>query len=225
MVPLALKIAKLLFREGRNDQYIMTFEAGISSFIVSLIQTLSFQKTPKYVILQFIMREKEDRWPSKLKYLFMKGCFSSLHMAVCSSRREVDYYSEVFGWNPGKARFVPFHTDPVLLDQPSVGNGDFILSGGRTYRDYDTLLNAVAGTSIRTVIVSSGTYRPSMELPPNVTLMRELPMDEFNRMLLRCRVLILPLEEKEISTGQSVLLQAMALGKAVVASKTSGTVD
>lgn len=225
MVPLALKIAKLLFREVRNDQYIMTFEAGIPSFIVSLIQTLSFRRTPKHVILQFIMREKKDTWPSRLKYLFMKACFSSVHMAVCSSRREVAYYGKVFGWNSGKARFAVFHTDPKLLDQPSGAEGEFIFSGGRTYRDYDTLLKAVDGTSIPTVIVSSGTFQPRMGLPSNVTLIRELPLADFNRMLGRCRVFILPLEEKDISTGQSVLLQAMALGKAVVATKTSGTVD
>ena len=225
MVPLALKIAKLLFREVRNDHYIMTFEAGIASFLISLIQTLSFRRTPKHVILQFIMREKKDTWTSRLKYLFMKTCFSSVHMAVCSSRREVEYYGKVFQWNSGKVRFAPYHTDPSLLDQPLDANEDFIFSGGRTYRDYDTLLKAVAGTSIPTVIVSSGTFCPSMGLPPNVTLIRELPIADFNRMLGRCRVLILPLEDKEISTGQIVLLQAMALGKAIVATKTSGTVD
>jgi len=225
MVPLGLKIAKLLFRKGQRHQYIMTFEAGIASFIVSLIQTLSFQRTPKHVILQFIMREKEGTWSSKVKYLFMRACFSSLHMAICSSSREVAYYGNVFGWNPGKARFVPFHTDPKLLDDPQDATEDFIFSGGRSYRDYDTLLVAVAGTSIPTVIVSSGTYRPTMDLPPNVTIMRDLPMDDFNRLLGRCRLFVLPLQEKEISTGQSVLLQAMAMGKAVVATKTSGTVD
>jgi glycosyltransferase involved in cell wall biosynthesis len=225
MVPLALKIANLLFREGRNDQYIMTFETGIASFIVSLIQTLSFRRTPKHVILQFIMREKKETWPSKLKYLFMKACFSSLHMAICSSRREVEYYEKVFDWDSGKAHFVPLHTDPKLLDQPLDGSGDFIFSGGRTYRDYDTLIKAVTGTSIPTVIVSSETYQPSMGLPPNLTLMRELPLDAFSRLIENCRVLVLPLEEKEISTGQSVLLQAMALGKAIIATETSGTVD
>ena len=225
MVPLALKIANLLFRECRNDRYIMTFETGIASFIVSLIQTLSFRRTPKHVILQFIMREKKETWPSKLKYLFMRTCFSSLHMAICSSRREVEYYEKVFGWDSGKARFVPLHTDPKLLDQASDTMGDFIFSGGRTYRDYDTLIKAVTGTSIPTVIVSSGSYRPSVGLPPNLTLMRELPLDDFNRLLGGCRVLVLPLEEKEISTGQCVLLQAMAMGKAIVATRTSGTVD
>src|SRR3989337_1328980 len=53
----------------------------------------------------------------------------------------------------------------------------------------------------------------------------ELPLDDFNRLLGGCRVLVLPLEDKEISTGQCVLLQAMALGKAIVATKTSGTAD
>ena len=225
MVPLAMKIANLLFREGRNDQYVMTFETGIASFIVSLIQTLTFRRTPKHVILQFIMRERKKTWRSKLKYLFMKVCFSSLHMAICSSSREVEYYRKVFQWDSGKARFVPLHTDPNLLHQPSDTIGDFIFSGGRTYRDYDTLIKAVSGTSIPTVIVSSATYQPSAGLPPNLTWMRELPLDDFNRLLGGCRVLVLPLEDKEISTGQCVLLQAMALGKAIVATKTSGTAD
>src|SRR5215213_5999851 len=49
------KVARALFR-GRKADYIFTFECDLTSFAVALLQSLTFVRRPRHVILQFIMR-------------------------------------------------------------------------------------------------------------------------------------------------------------------------
>ncbi len=62
-------------------------------------------------------------------------------------------------------------------------------------------------------------------LPPNVEIMREIPIAETHALLRRAAVVVVPLMPTERSTGQVVMFEAMALGKPVVATRTTGTVD
>ena len=55
--------------------------------------------------------------------------------------------------------------------------------------------------------------------------MENIPVAELESLMLRSRAVVVPLQDRAISVGQSVVLQAMALGKAVVATRTAGTVD
>jgi glycosyltransferase involved in cell wall biosynthesis len=54
---------------------------------------------------------------------------------------------------------------------------------------------------------------------------RELPLAELTRLIAGSAIVILPLQERDISIGQSVLLQAMAMAKPVVVTRVNGTVD
>ncbi len=53
----------------------------------------------------------------------------------------------------------------------------------------------------------------------------DLPLKELIELIARSMIVVLPLQERQISTGQSVLLEAMAMGKPVVATRVNGTVD
>jgi glycosyltransferase involved in cell wall biosynthesis len=53
----------------------------------------------------------------------------------------------------------------------------------------------------------------------------DVPGPELAQLIARSCAVALPLEERQISIGQSVLLQAMAFGKAVIATRVHGTED
>jgi glycosyltransferase involved in cell wall biosynthesis len=57
--------------------------------------------------------------------------------------------------------------------------------------------------------------------PPNVSLEVDLPFAEMKRRLEQARVVALPVRENTYSGATTVLLQALALGKPVVVSRTS----
>ena len=223
---LGLRATRLLLQARRDGyRYVFSFENDWLTFIIAGLQTLLMFRTPRHVIVQFIMREKAPSVKSGLKYAFMRWCFSSVYLCVCSSRPEAKYYERAFGWPSEKLAFVPFHTDPAFVDRPPSQEEPFILSAGRTFRDYQTLLDALAGTDLSLTIVAGRHAFGRAVIPANVTVRYDLPLPELIGLISRSMVVVLPLQEREISTGQSVLLEAMAMGKAVVATRVNGTVD
>jgi len=191
---------------------------------VSFWQTVLFLRRPRHVILQFIMREKTRSIASQLKYLVMKTVFISLHRAICSARPEIDYYLEAFGWPHSKGSFVPLPTASKLLSYETSDTEDFVFAGGRIHRDYAMLVHALAGGPYRAIVVSDREH-PEFSHNSNVQLYQNISLDEFYGLLAKSRIVVLPLEHRPFSIGQTVLLEAMAMGKPVVATRTAGTID
>lgn len=221
----AAEIASILLSARRRYRNIVTFECGWESFLVSFIQTLTCSRRPRHVILQFIMREKDESLFSRLKYVFMRWCFSSVYVCVCSARAECLYYQKAFGWPDTKLHYIPLHTDPRLLDRESSKGEGFILSAGRTFRDYKTLLAAFRQMDAPLLIVASRWNIDQSDIPSNVKVQYDMPGSELMEIMSRCLAVIIPLEERKISIGQSVVLQAMTLGKAVITTRVTGTED
>jgi glycosyltransferase involved in cell wall biosynthesis len=225
-LPMVRRISSVL-RRARRERflYVMTFECDYSSFVIAALQTLTGARYPRHVILQFIMREQADTFASRLKYAFMRWCFSSVYRCICSSTQEANYYTRTFRWPSRKAAFVPFHTNPEFLERKTAAEEPFVIAAGRTFRDYPTLVEAFRGIAPRLLIVASpGTLGPA-PLPPNVTVAYDLPLTDLLERVARSMFVVLPLEVREISTGQTVLLEAMSMGKAVIATRVSGTAE
>jgi glycosyltransferase involved in cell wall biosynthesis len=223
---LALGTARIVLQARREGfAYVFTFENDWLTFLVAGLQTLLVLRRPRHVILQFIMRERTNTLRSRIKYAFMRWCFRSVHLCVCSSRSEADYYRRTFGWPPSKLAFVPLHTDPAFVERPAAREECLALAAGRTFRDYPTLLEAARlGLDLPlTIVAGRGSLGP--DVPPSVTTLFDIPRPELLALLARAAIVVLPLQPREISIGQSVLLEAMAMGKAVIVTRVNGTVD
>ncbi len=218
---LFIRVLKSYIKWHRKYDYIFTFECDLLGFFISLIQTLITTKNmPHHVILQFIMREKTNTINSNLKYSIMKFCFKSLHKAVCSSKTETDYYHDAFGWPANKAKYIPFHTDPKALEERTKDDG-FIFSGGKSFRDYETLMQSLSSINSDSIVV--GYEKPARH--DRITIFPRLPWNVFLDYMVRSRIVVVPLEERKISAGQTIILYAMALGKPVIATNTTSTID
>jgi glycosyltransferase involved in cell wall biosynthesis len=223
---LAVRTARMLVRARRQGyRYVFTFENDWLTFLVAGFQTALLLRRPRHVILQFIMRERTGHWRSRVKYAFMRWCFRSVHLCVCSSRPEMRYYERAFNWTPEKLAFVPFHTDPAFVERTGAMEEPFMLSAGRTFRDYPTLLQAGAASGVALTIVCGRHSLDGAEVPPGVTVHHDVPLPELIALIERSMAVVLPLQTREISIGQSVLLEAMAMGKPVIATRVNGTVD
>lgn len=140
------------------------------------------------------------------------------------SAREAD---DLGAWLEARGRpvpvsFVPFGVDTSAfrpVDEPP--EDEVVSVGADPHRDFELLL-AVARSlpQVRFRIVASAERRLT-DVPPNVTIELDLPFEEMRRRLGRARVVALPVRENTYSGATTVLLQAMALGKPVVVSRTS----
>ena len=75
---------------------------------------------------------------------------------------------------------------------------------------------------VRFLVVASAEHARSLgERPPNVSVETDLPFDEMRDRLERARVVALPVRDNSYSGATTVLLQAMALAKPVVVTRTA----
>jgi glycosyltransferase involved in cell wall biosynthesis len=120
--------------------------------------------------------------------------------------------------------FIPFGVDIDAFRPGNTSAGlDVVSVGADPHRDFELLL-AVARSlpDARFLVVASAENARSLgERPPNVSVEIDLPFDEMRNRLGRARVVALPVRDNSYSGATTVLLQAMALAKPIVVTRTS----
>ena len=126
----------------------------------------------------------------------------------------------------GFLQVVPICTDcdfyVMAEDRP---DGPILSIGDDLSRDYDTLMTATIGFP-GSIAVRTRLIRPSAVTQPNVTIL-SAPLEQiaYRDLIATALIVVLPLHPSNHAGGVSVLLQAMASGKAVVVSQTEGLAD
>jgi hypothetical protein len=100
-----------------------------------------------------------------------------------------------------------------------------VFCGGRTNRDFDTVLEAVTSLGVRTILVVGETTRFRRKVPDFVTVHRNIPPSRFQSLIEEAGIIVIALERPDISSGQVVLMQAMRCAKPTVVSATAGIED
>jgi len=207
----------------RHYDVIVTANIKLAQF-VALYRSLFFIRKPKQIVLELMLDEEASGLMWKLKVIFQRLLFSSVDLVFVSSTREVESYSRRLRIPPEKFRFIPFHTD--IINPRRVGeNEGFILSAGKTGRDYAVLAEALRGTDTNGVIVSDDYHLQGIDIPANITVRKNIPYSEYLTLMEKSRLVVVPLKKLVKSTGQVVILEAMGLGKPVIATETVGTLD
>ncbi len=113
--------------------------------------------------------------------------------------------------------------------------GNLICSVGWEARDYPTLVRALQGLDLEAALVVGSTVPVAAGAligevggdgpPPNVTLRHGLSFPELRDLYARSRFVVVPLEDVEFNAGITVISEAMAMGKAVIVTRTRGQVD
>lgn len=109
-------------------------------------------------------------------------------------------------------------------------DGPLICSVGLEARDYPTLLKAVRGLHARVVIAAASPWSRradstrGQEIPPNVTV-RRLTQAELRQVYADSHFVVIPLHSVDFQAGVTAILEAMAMGRAVICSRTPGQTD
>jgi glycosyltransferase involved in cell wall biosynthesis len=120
--------------------------------------------------------------------------------------------------------FLPFGVDVEAFRPPSAPPDiDVVSVGADPHRDFDLLLAAARHLpETRFLLVTTRDHSRSLgALPANVALELDLPFDEMRARLERAGVVALPVSENSYSGATTVLLQAMALARPIVVTRTA----
>ena len=144
---------------------------------------------------------------------------------VVFSRSEIGLYEGQMGIRRERMHFVPLG-DWGQLRQPrkeavSPVVGQYYFAGGRSNRDYRALVEAFRSISATLVIICSRSNRADLrgtDLPPNVTVLCDVPIAVFDDYVRRAKAGIIPLKHDTGASGQSLALSLMRNAKCVIAS-------
>jgi glycosyltransferase involved in cell wall biosynthesis len=120
--------------------------------------------------------------------------------------------------------FVPLPADGDLAAALAASApAEYVFSGGGAGRDYATLVDAMRDTPLHGEIV---TFDPSViRMAPNVHVRGPLPLPGFLERMAGAAVVVVPLGSASSPHGQTTAVQALALGKPLIATRSVGIVD
>ncbi len=127
-----------------------------------------------------------------------------------------------------RAVFAPLPADGDFGAALASGRGDdYVFAGGGNGRDFATLIHALADAPVRLRIVtfSAATLGWRGPLPRNVEVEWAMPPASFLERVAAASVVVVPLRDARSDFGQTTVVQALSLGKPVVATRSPGVVD
>ena len=163
--------------------------------------------------------------PGRMERLYA-GALACASAIVAYSEHEADALGRWLGERGARPRieFVPFGVD-VHAFAPTGGATDLdvVTVGADPHRDLDVLVDVARALPERrfVVVTTRDRARSLVDRPRNVSVETDLPFDEMRARLERARVVALPVRENSYSGATTVLLQAMALAKPVVVTRTA----
>jgi hypothetical protein len=150
---------------------------------------------------------------------------SSVNRLVVHAHRECQRYADWLGLPRDRFQFIPLQcgTIPITLtedvDQP------FLLAMGSAHRDYKSLFEAVGPLELRTLVVAGPHALQGLSIPRCVEVRSGLPMKECRELAQRARLCVVPLANNETASGQVTVVEAMRMGRPVIATECIGTED
>ena len=145
-------------------------------------------------------------------------CLSAADRLVVLGMAEASYLG---GKGLTQTNFLPFGVDTEFWAPTGEPVEDYVLGiGSDSGRDYETLIQACPYPLRILTRLRDLTRDP---IPPNVSVVRGGGLAEARALISRARLVVVPLKDRLQPSGQSTVLQAMAMSKPVILTRTRGT--
>jgi glycosyltransferase involved in cell wall biosynthesis len=192
---------------------------------LALLLKLMASRVPNVIIASWISKPK--------KALLLKRVQSHIDRLILMSSVQRDFAVNVLKLPPQKVIFLKWPVDQKFW-RPMGSRTDMICTVGSEMRDFRTFVLAMRGLDIKCHI-AAGTQRAvrhstvkaiweSGPLPHNISVGAK-SFAELRELYARSRFVVIPLLQSETDNGTTSILEAMAMGKAVICSRTKGQGD
>ena len=142
------------------------------------------------------------------------------------SRNQGSVLAEMLDVDPGRLRYVPFGVDADYFRPTGGKDGGYVLVVGRDRgRDGPTLLGAADGIGLPVKLCCRPGDVAGFRIPAGVEMLGYVDRAEYRRLLGKARVVAIATRPLLYPSGQSVLLEAMAMQRCVVVTLTDALAD
>lgn len=216
------------FRRRRNYDAIVTDGEQVGLPYAALGR-LAGRRRPAHLMIVHVLSA-----PKKVllyRSLRLGACIDTMFV-YCSWQQL--YIAERLRYPSERVILTPFMVDTRFFapGQVTVSPTErpMICSAGLEFRDYPTLIEAARGLDVRVVLAAASPWSKRQDssaqtlLPDNVEV-RRFALDELRQLYGDAAVVVVPLYEVDFQAGITTILEAMAMGKAVICTRTPGQTD
>ena len=214
----ALRCAWRFLRQSKHYPAIITL-GDLSGLLIAFLNRL-FGRRPVHVMYDCL-------WygGGALKRRWMRFCIENVDRCVVWSSIECDRYAEAYGTNVERFIFVPHH-HTIKNYSFEIADDGYMFAGGNWSRDYRLLIEAIKDVPFPCVIATNRKELLSNVVIPAHVKVVSATSEEFRQLMARSTFVVLPLVADHLhAPGQQSIVNAMAMGKPVIATDMQGARD
>lgn len=213
-----------LLRQIKNRDVIVTC-AGSAGLPIALLKMLGLIKKPKLILLNIGIIESWKRFPFLVQRLYPR-LYKKFDKIICLSKAERESLIDVLDLPKSKVEFIELGIDTNFFSSKKVRPNtkvSYLLSVGRDkYRDHNLLFKISQKLKLPVRLVTSKRNLVNSVIPAGVKIYFDLDYNALRRMYAGARLILLPTKVVARASGQLVMLESLAMGKAVVATASPG---
>lgn len=224
-----LVLAYACWKIRKSCQAIFTDGEQVGLPLAALLKFTPGPRRPRHLMIVHVISE-----PKKTAFLDWLGVQTAIDRFITYSRWQQRFIEERWKPGPGRVLWTPFMVDHVFFSpeqvKPASSSRRQICAVGLERRDYETLLRAVDGLDVHVVIAAASPWAKHAEgvatrtIPANVTV-QKFTQHELRQLYADSSFMVMPLENVKFQAGVTAILECLAMGKAVICSRTPGQTD
>jgi glycosyltransferase involved in cell wall biosynthesis len=234
-----MMLAWRCFQLRRRYQVIFTDGEQIGIPLALLLKFLSFGRRPRHLMIGHILSVGK-----KMRFFDWLQIQSHIDIFLVYSTWQKEFIQNRWSVSSERVLFTPFMVDSDFFASGQAGQAQaalraemdlaaeqpIICAVGLEFRDYPTLLKAVEGMDVQVIIAAASPWSKREDstsgqtIPANV-IVRRFSQFELRDVYAMSNFVVMPLYNVDFQAGVTAILEGMAMGKAVICSRTPGQTD
>lgn len=208
-------------------QYDLILSHGMQSGVVLSLWRRFFRTKAKHIV--FDIGSFNSAAETGFALRLMQFSSKSIDGLIYHTSSQLGYYQKFFPWIVPQSRFIRFGTDLEFFDpenlQISADHDSYIICVGYSERDWNTAAQAYQKLDTKLKMRFVGHVEEKYQFVSGIEQKTAVPIRELINQIYNAKFAIFPLRPFNYSYGQMTLMQQMALGKCVIASRVPSLVD
>ena len=229
--PTSIRALSLVPRLLHYD-FVVAQDSFLLGYIVSLFARAFHLKTRWLYIAMTSSTLMRRHAAHPVRLFLFKKFWASYARIICLSSEQIRDFIR-FGIAPDRLVHIPYGVDARFFHPTDASREeDLIVSVGRDAgRDYATLFKAAERLDQKFIVVAGHkNIPPDMPVPANVSVLYNINLVEVRDLYMRARLVVIvslnaSVPDGSDCSGQTVILDALAAGKAVIATNRSWIAD
>lgn len=191
-----------------------------ANFIAALRRASPGRRTSVLTVITCWLAELLSRG-GKARRSFYRQTYRGVDRVYCFSECQAPLLQEGLGVPPRRVRVIPFGVDADRFRPIGTEDGGYVLVVGRDRgRDWQTTFGALTGLGIPVKVCARPSDVDGLRIPAGIEFLGYVARQRYEDLLRHAAVVVVATKEVAYPSGQSVMLEAMAAGRAVVVSRT-----